>query len=138
MSSVSKIFGTDASKEVDGVVVEYRAVGGSVRVRLARAGGDRNVAFAKALNEKSRPYARALANDQCPPEVVKAFMMAAIAETVVKEWDVTDDDGKPIPCTPENVVKEFEESPDFYRFIFDESQKLANYRIDYRDAAIKN
>lgn len=138
MSSISKLFATDADKEVNGVVVEYRAVGGSIKVRISRAAGERNIEFAKCLQAKTKPYARAIANECMPPEVMKQVMAEAVAEKIVMEWDNKDDDGADIPCTPANVLKEFEESPDFLLFVIQEAQKLANFRKQYVDDAVKN
>lgn len=138
MSSVSKLFGTDDAKETDGVTVKYVAVGGTVMVKLARAGGERNVAFAKLMTELTRPYQRAIQNECMPPEVMKELLSEAYATHVVKAWDVTDDEGQPIPLTKENVMKEFADSPDFFIFCIQEATKLANYRKAYVEAGVKN
>jgi hypothetical protein len=133
--TMSYLFGSDAAKETDGVVIQY---GTTLRVRLARAGGA-NISFAKVMEEVRRPFARIIANELLPEETARTMLYEAYARSVVKEWSgMLDDNGTEIPFSVENCITAFEKYPDFFQFVFQESQRLANYRKQTREDEAKN
>lgn len=133
--SMDFLFGTDTAKEVDGVVIQY---GKNLRVRLARAGGA-NESFRKVVEEARRPYARLIANDLLEEDTAKDIVYEAYAKAVVLEWSgVYDAEGKEIPFTVDNCIAQFKKYPDFFSFVFTESQRLANYRKAEQETEAKN
>lgn len=61
------------------------------------------------------------------------------AKAVVTDWkDVTDADGQPYKCTPENVEKVFTELPLLAQRVKSEAYKWTNFRTVYEDKALGN
>jgi hypothetical protein len=130
-TSMESLFGSNPGKETEGVVIQY----GTLRVRLARAGGA-NKQFAKVLEEERRPYARLITNDILPDDLARDMMYRTYAKTIVLEWSGMVYGGAEVPFTVDNCIKMFNEMPEFFQFVFEESKRLSNFRD--REAEVKN
>ncbi len=134
MVKIYEMCGTSVDKEVNGTVVEY----GDAKITLARAGG-RNHRFAETLSKKLQPYRRAASNGTLPPETDRKLLIEVYAETVVLGWEnILDQDGSPIPCNKQNIIKVFTDLPDFFRDIQELANSVTTFREQDIDDAVKN
>jgi hypothetical protein len=125
MSNTYSMFKTDSTTEQTGIWLRYSP---TMRIRVARSGGG-NVAFAKALEAKSKPYRLAIKNEMMDNELGKQILIEVYAETVVLGWEgVTDERGKDLPHSRENVVKLLTDLPDLFQDIIEQSSKMALFR----------
>lgn len=133
-TSLHDMFQTDSNKETKGVKLEY----GTVSVWIARAGG-KNKAFAKALEKETKPFRRQIMNNTMPDKTSNAILRRVYAKHIVLNWEgVVDQDGNPIPCTEENIIKVFEELPDFFIDIQEQSRNIALFQDEEIEEAAKN
>lgn len=131
--SVYKRFKTSESCERDGVWLDY---GDGVRVRVARAGGS-NRRFLKAMERFRRKHKRRIDLDLLDEDVARPAVIDIFAETVVLGWEgVANEEGTPLECTKENVVKVFTDLPDFFDAVRDDAARAEIFRahIDEEDA----
>lgn len=147
---LAKSFKTDSNLEKTGIEIEYDGV----RVRIARAGGA-NENFAKALERITKPYRRQIQSDTLSLEKGNDLAAQAFAEAVVLDWetkvgetwergiDPVDagqeaESGKLLPVTKENILAVFNNLPDFFADLREQSQKAALFREDVNEAAAGN
>ena len=61
------------------------------------------------------------------------------AQAVITDWkDVTDADGDPLECTPENIVNVFTDLPLLAQRVKSEAYKWTNFRTVHEDKALGN
>jgi hypothetical protein len=78
-------------------------------------------------------------NDNIPPiEVLQQTEIDKLAEVMVVEWNVTNDDGSPAPCDVEAVRAMMTIWPDVRRDAFAEAARHNNYRHAEVTAIAKN
>lgn len=143
-------FKTDESLEKTGILLEYGTTsdGKPIVIRIARAGGS-NRAYERRMEAEVKPYRRQIQNETIENAVVNRLLRKVYAETVVLGWEnvelpVLDKDGqptsemKPAPFTVENCVRLFEDLPDLFRDIQEQSQRAALFRAEVREADGKN
>lgn len=138
--SLYKQFKTDGNVEQTGVVLEYgeNDDGSVISIRIARAGGA-NKAYEKLMEAEVKPYRRMIQNETIENAVVQRILRKVIAKTVVLGWEnVQDESGKPIPFTVENCIKLFEDLPDLFKDIQEQSQRAALFRQDILEVDAKN
>jgi hypothetical protein len=139
-SSFGKMFATSKHTEVEGIWINYGTndLGEPLEIRVARAGGA-NKAFASRHEVLTKPYRRLIQADQMDKTVMEGIMRQLYAETVVKDWrGVITEDGDAIPFSTEAVIEQFEQYPDLFSDIVDNSMKIALYREEIREADAKN
>lgn len=130
---LGRMFDMDEAKERDGVAIQY----GHLVVKVARMGGA-NKAFQTMFEEKSRPFRRMIENGvELPEDIATEIMQECYAKTIVRDWNLHRD-GKPLPCTPDNVIEQFKKRPEFMKFVIQESQRVANYRLRAVEDESKN
>lgn len=123
-ADLGKLFGMNEEMERDGVNIQF----GPLKISLARMGGS-NTKFAKVFEELTRPYRRMIENNvDLPEDIMQEILFKSFAIGCVRSWNLRDADGKPVPCTPDNVVDRFKKYPEFYRFVSTEAARSANYR----------
>ena len=123
--SIYDLYSTDSKLEEDGINVDFGDYGIFV---VARSGGA-NEKFLKAIERKSRPYRRQIDSGDIDLDIMNRLIMETMAESVILNWSgVKGRDGKNLKFSPETCLKLFEDLPDLYAALRDESQKLANYR----------
>jgi hypothetical protein len=78
-------------------------------------------------------------NDNVPPlEVIDQNDVDKLAEVLVMDWNLTNDDGTPAPCTIDAVRGVMGQLPDTRRDAIAETMKHANYRKAAVGAIAKN
>lgn len=138
--SLYKQFKTDGSLEKEGILLEYgtNSKGDPICIRIARAGGA-NAQYAKRMEARVKPYRRQIQNETMENALIERILKEVYAETVVIGWEgVEDEKGKPIEYSVENCVKLFDDLPDLFRDIQEQSQRAALFRAEVREADAKN
>lgn len=131
---IYKMFGTDETKEQDGIVLNYSDV---FWLRVARAGGS-NEAYKRILTEKTRPYRKAIQTETISPEVSARIMREAAAEGLVLAWGSAQygdglmprkSDGAAMDFSVENVIQFFEDLPEIFADVQEQSGKVAHFVV---------
>lgn len=148
--SLYKQFKTDNTLEKDGILLEYgeNSKGKPICIRVARAGGSNN-AYAKRMEARVKPYRRQIQNETMESALVERIVKEVYAETVVLGWEnvefpVLDAQGnqtdklEELPYTTENCIRLFDDLPDLFRDIQEQSQRAALFRAEVREADAKN
>jgi hypothetical protein len=133
-------FKSDSNLEKAGILLEYGfdKDGKPITIRIARAGGS-NAAFTKRMEAKVKPYRRQIQTETIDTQVVEKLLREVYAETVVLGWDnVSDADGNPMQFSFANCVKLFEDLPDLFKDIQEQSQRSALFRAELLEAAAGN
>ncbi len=145
MANPYELFKTDEKVEVEqGVTLDY----GAFRVRIARAGGN-NKKFGKLLIARMKPYRRQLDTDTMDEEVSAAILRGVYADAIVLGFDVKNEDGtyevgipaedgSVKPFTRENLIKIFEDLPEFFRDVQDQANRVSLFRAAELEADVKN
>ena len=138
--SLYKQFKTDKNVEKEGIVLNYgkNSKGEDIEIRIARAGGA-NVQYAKLLEAKTKPYRRQIQNETLDNEVAEKITKEVYAKAVVMGWiGVEDENGKPLGFSSENCIKLFDDLPDLWVDIQQQSTKAALFRADILEQDAKN
>lgn len=138
--SLYKQFKTDKNVEKEGIVLNYgkNSKGKDIEIRIARAGGA-NVQYAKLLEAKTKPYRRQIQNETLDNEVAEKITKEVYAKAVVMGWTgVEDENGKPLEFSSENCIKLFDDLPDLWMDIQQQSTKAALFRADILEQDAKN
>lgn len=107
--SIFDHFATDIAAEEEG---KWFGISPNAEIKLAALTSKR---AEKARRDIERRYASYLRlKTGAPPEIMREIAAYTIAHGCVVDWrgsDWTDAKGKPLPCTPENVLSLFEQLP---------------------------
>lgn len=86
-----------------------------------------------------RAQRRYYLNDTIPPiEVIDQNEIDKLAEVMVTDWNVVDEEGNPVPCDVESVRAAMAELPDTRREAMNEAAKHGSYRQAEVIAIAKN
>lgn len=133
-TTLHELFKTNQDKESKGVVLDY----GDVKITIARAGGN-NKAFAKEMEKLTKPFRRQISAGTLPDKTADIILKKAYAKHVILNWEgVVDEQGNPVPCTEENIIKVFDELPDFFIDIQEQSRNIGLFRDEEIEDAAKN
>lgn len=138
--SLYKQFKTDNTLERNGIVLEYgnNADGNPISIRIARAGGA-NSQYTRLMEARVKPYRRQIQNETIEKTMVEKILREVYAETIVLSWEnVTDETGEELPFTVQNCIKLFEDLPDLFQDIQDQSQRAALFREEVLETDSKN
>jgi len=140
MMSLYTNFKTDPKLEKDGIVLQYgeNSEGKPIEITIARAGGS-NQNYLRRMEVKAKPFRRQIQNDTMDRKAMEAIIREVYAETIVIGWTgVEDQDGNPMACTKENVVKLFNDLPDLFGDIQEQAQRSSLFRAYVREDDSKN
>lgn len=138
--SLYQQFKSDANLEKSGILLEYgfSKSGKPITIRIARAGGG-NSAFTKRMEAKVKPYRRQIQTETIDTAIVEKLLREVYAETVVLGWEnVEDADGNPLDFTAANCIKLFEDLPDLFKDIQEQSQRSVLFRAELLEGAAGN
>lgn len=121
---LQKKFGTNSDVEQQGVDVH---LGEDAYITIKRAGGA-NAAYRRESLRTFRKHKRALDNETLSEVESLELMYHVYASSVVLGWRGIELDGQPLEYSTDNAVKLFRAVPEVYRIIFEEANKLANFR----------
>lgn len=135
-----KQFATDPRAEKEGVRFEIgvNGKGETIAFQIARAGGA-NIRYAKSVEAKTKPYRMQIQAGTLDNELAAKLMREVFAESVVIGWEgVEDEAGNPLDYSPEVAATLFEQLPELYALLQEQSQNVALYRKDVLDGVAKN
>lgn len=130
------LFRTDENMEVEGIWLDY----GEFRIKVAAA-GQGNSAYVKYAEKKLKPVRRALETGAMSNERAQALMADIYAVTIVKSWQVKDEDdkwkdgmhdeeGNVIPMTKESVTSAFTALPRLFMDVQEGAQSMSNFQAE--------
>lgn len=133
--STYSAFQTDKEMEKKGIEIDFGDAGCFL---IARAGGS-NKNFIKVSEAKFRPYRRQVEAGTIDREVMNKLLIEVFAQTVVLNWQgVSNEDGEEMDCTYDNIVKLFNDVPDLFQEIQNESMKYQNFKKMEVEQDLKN
>lgn len=142
MSGLFKQFKTNASKEVEGVEIEFPEAqndNGTIPTFIISRMGKANKAYSKALEAATRPYRRQVELGTLKNEIAEGLFMGVFVDTVLKGWkNVQDENGEEITFSKEAATRLLEELPDVYERLQEEAKLAANFRDSGLEAEAKN
>jgi len=131
--NVKELFATSEDLERGGVWIDY----GTFRVKVAYAGGA-NRRYTKRMEEVTRPHRRAILNDAFSKEQQLELVKQVVADTVLLAWEGVEDDGQPVPFSPQAALALFTKYEKFFEDVMQQAQSFANFREEERAAEAKN
>lgn len=130
-----KALRTDTLLEQEGIWVDYEA---GVRVKVARLS---NTKFEQALRTASKPHLRQIRSKRAPLDLIENLTREAAARHILLGWEnLDDDDGTPIPYSPERALEIFNDPTlhDFYKFVMQISTDSELYRREDMEESLGN
>jgi hypothetical protein len=140
MSSIYKLFRTDANLEKAGITLSYgqNSKGEPLEFIIARAGGA-NKRYQERLEAKTKHLRRQIQTDTVDRGQLEEIIREVFAETVVLDWKgVETEDGKPLSFSREACIKLFNDLPDLFTDIQEQAQKSSLFRAEIAEADAKN
>lgn len=146
--NVYDVFQTDRNLERSGIRIDY----GPFYFTIARAGGA-NKRYSTRLEVLLKPYRRAIQTETMDEEVARGLMAQAYAETVVLDWGhfvgegpdrkevpgkILGHDGELLDFSVDNVRQVLMDLPDLFRDIREQAEKAALFRVQVKEADVKN
>jgi hypothetical protein len=138
--SLHSQFKVDKAKETEGVEIQYgpNADGSIPTFRVLRR-SPTNQKYAKTLERESAPYRRLLELGTLDKQVEERIMRRTFCLSVLVDWkNVQNDKNEEIPYSFDNAMKLFEELPELYYDLADQSSKLSSFRAESKDGDAKN
>lgn len=126
-------FGTNEKLELEGVWVDM-GEGGSIKI--ARAGNPENKRLLKRL---IAPHKQALRADNLPVDVLEKLTIEAMSRTILLDWKGIDDsEGKPLPYSQEEAVRQLTKFKDFRDYVAAISADMKVFQDTSTEVAAKN
>ena len=132
MADIKKLYGTDQTKETDGV---WKDMGDGLRMRIARIG---NPNYNKRFQALSKPHRRALQRGSLSDDVAEKLLVQCLAETIVLDWEGVEEKGKVIPYSQENAIRILTEYPELRKYVNDIANEMEGYKAEEDEEAIDN
>lgn len=132
MADLKKLFGTDQSKERDGV---WHDMGEGMKMLIARIG---NPNYQKRFQALSKPHRRALRRGTLSDDIAEQLLIRCLAETIVLGWEGVEEKGKEIPHSVDNAVRVLTDYPDLRNYVNDIANEMEGYKADEDEEAIDN
>lgn len=139
--SLFKTFGTDATKENEGVWLrEFPPnADGTVPGFLLARKSKSNTNYAKAAEKIGKKFRKEISLDILSDDRADPALKELFVSTVLLGWEnVFDANDQPITYSKENALKLIEALPDLYAYLDDEAGKLSNFRAAANEADLKN
>jgi hypothetical protein len=141
--SILGMFTTNKDAEVKGKWVTI----GPASFLLARAGGS-NKKFERSVSSVLRPHQRRIQTGMMDNSEAEDLAVGPFVDAVLLDWKNVrpmkqDEDGEwsvgePIPFNKENAVRILSEHRDLFRYLLEESQRIANFVPEFTADAAKN
>ena len=129
-------YATSPEAERDGIKIEFS----DFWMKCARAGGA-NKQYAKVTERKFRPHRHASDTGKLSEDTARSVLKEVFAETIVKDWGgpgLRDRDGNEMACTPENVLKVFQDLDLIFDQVYAAVTKANQYLVSELEADAKN
>lgn len=135
MPSFLERYKTDKNLEESGVWVDY---GDGIEVQIRRLNSAKSRETRRRLE---KPYTKGFRGQDMPESLQEELLNKQVAEAIVVDWKGVpdpDNEGKELPCTPENVLKMVQRFPDFRDDIMAASMERATFQQEELKEAEKN
>ena len=132
MADVKKLFGTDSTKEQEGVVHE---MGDGLKMRIARIG---NPKYQKRFQAISKPHRRAIRRGTLADEVAEKLLIQCLSETIVLGWEGLEENGKEVPYSLENCIRILTAYPELRNYVNDIANELEGYQAEDDEEGAEN
>ena len=125
------LFKTSTKAEAEGVDLDY----GDFWIKVTRAGAT-NARFKKLFDKAMKPHRRAVANDTMNSEVAERITREVWAESIVLGWGSKLGDGlmpyqgEALAFNVPNCIRLFDELPDLFIDVREQSMKLGLFQDD--------
>lgn len=128
-----KDFQADNRLENEGIELDF---GHGRFITVARSGGG-NRRYRAALSEEYKKHKSVLERGAMAEEDASDMLRRVFAKTVVLDWRgwVDAETGEEMPFSQDACMSLFEEAPEIFRVIQDESEKFANFAIKEAEEA---
>lgn len=145
--SLRKTFGTDKSKETEGVKVEYAPnKDGSVPTFIIARMGGANKRYAKALDVAVRPYRAMLQANRLDAEIADSVFKDVFINTCLLGWenvlaaDMTGNEADEgfAQFTPAGAKQLFTNLPDLYQDLQAKAQAGSTFNEELAEESAKN
>lgn len=125
---------TDISKQNDGTWVDFIM---GIRLKIARA---RNPKYSELMRKLTENMRLDLRENKFNSEEFNVMLAKVRAHTVLLDWENIEEDGKPVPYSPEKALEYFlnPELNDFYVFVVQISESHEAYKKDLVKESEKN
>lgn len=133
------MFKTNARVEAEGVELDY----GDFWIKVTRAGAT-NTRFKKLFEKAMKPHRRSVANDTMNNEVAERITREVWAESIVMGWGSKLGDGMmpyqgaALPFSVSNCVQLFNDLPDLFIDVREQSMKLGLFQDEEQEADAGN
>jgi len=132
MGDVKKLFGTDPTKEQEGVVHE---MGDGLKMRIARIG---NPKYQKRFQALSKPHRRAIRRSTLADEVAEKLLVQCLSETIVLDWEGLEENGEEVLYSLENCIRILTDYPELRNYVNDIANELEGYQAEDDEEATEN
>jgi hypothetical protein len=146
MASPYKLFKANVDLETQGVIINY---GDEAWFKIARSGGT-NKRYLKEMGDKLKPFRRQIQTETMDEKVADQIVLEVFVDTVLLGWGskdadgkdrpgiIDDEDGNPLQFTRENAIRVLKDLPELFRELRGESERLANFVLQTKEADAKN
>jgi len=132
MADVKKLFGTDSTKEQEGV---WYDIAEGLRMKIARIG---NPLYQKRFQALSKPYRRSIRRGTLSDDVAEKLLVQCLSETIVLDWEGVEDEGMEIPYSKDAAVALLTKYPELRNYINDIANELEGFQEELNEEAEEN
>ena len=132
MADVKKLFGTDSTKEQEGV---WYDIAEGLRMKIARIG---NPLYQKRFQALIKPYRRSVRRGTLSDDVAEKLLVQCLSETIVLDWEGVEDEGMEIPYSKDAAVALLTKYPELRNYINDIANELEGFQEELNEEAEEN
>jgi len=132
MADVKKLFGTDSTKEQEGV---WYDIAEGLRMKIARIG---NPLYQKRFQALSKPYRRSIRRGTLSDDVAEKLLVQCLSETIVLDWEGVEDEGVEILYSKDAAVTLLTKYPELRNYINDIANELEGFQEELNEEATEN
>jgi hypothetical protein len=132
MADVKKLFGTDSTKEQEGV---WYDIAEGLRMKIARIG---NPNYQKRFQALSKPYRRSIRRGTLSDEVAEKLLVQCLSETIVLNWEGVEENGVEIPYSKDNAIMILTKYPELRNYVNDIANELEGFQEESNEEAAEN
>jgi len=138
--SLYKQFENNEKVENEGIWIDYpeNEDGTTPAFKISRMYKG-NKKYSKTLNKAIKPHKRAIQLETLSEKASTKLMLGVFVNSIVLDWrNVQNEEGETMQFSKENAVKLFEDLPELYDDLEENSKKLGLFRSDELEEDSKN
>ena len=129
---IAKEFGTDESKEIEGV---WEDMGNGCRLLIAREG---NPKYKKAFTRMTKPYRQQIRRETLSDEKAEEITIKIMAETILLNWEGLEEDGNPVEYSKAEAVRMLTKYRDFRNHVSELAGSISLFKQTEDEESEKN